>query len=509
MRISAALIGAAFLTGSGALAQAPMSAIDWLSDSLTETESVAALPPEPEVTGGAATEVITVTPLGELSSDAVGLLPISVTGLPRDLWGETSSAELADALARLDTDLVPALQELLFTLLLAELDPPADTDPSARLFLARIDTLLAMGAVEQAQALLDRAGTDRPALFRRWFDTSLLTGTEDTACTRLRGNPDLSPTLPARIFCLARGGDWDAAALTLDSGRALGELTHEQEALLNRFLDLEGFDEAAPLRPPSRPTPLEFRLYEAIGEAMPTTNLPLAYAHADLSDTSGWKAQIVAAERLARSGAITENQLLGIYTERLPAASGGVWDRVEAVQRFEIALASRDPGAVAAALPAAWRAMTLQSLEPVFARLYAPSLSALPLTGEAASLAFRIALLSQRYEAVAAGHAPKSDEERFLIGLARGDLADAIPPNPVAQAIADGFAASAPPPTLARLIQADQLGAAILSAIDMGSQAASGDLDQLADAIALFRSVGLEATARRMGLQLMLLDHRG
>ncbi len=510
MRIDRTLLLAGLLAGSAqAQSQAPMSAIDWLSDSLNTPDITAALPPEPAATGRAATEVITVTPLDDPSSDAVGLLPVSVTGLPRTLWGATRSQELARMLTRLDTNLVPALRELLYTLLLAELDPPADTDPSALLFLARIDTLLRLGAVDQAQALLERAGTARPELFRRWFDASLLTGTEDAACARLRGNPDLSPTLPARIFCLARSGDWDAAAVTLDTGRALGDLDVAQEALLNRFLDLEGFDEAPPLRAPTRPSPLEFRLYEAIGEALPTSSLPLAYAHTDLGPNNGWKAQIVAAERLARSGALDDNKLLGLYTERRPAASGGVWDRVQAVQRLDAAVTAGDVEAVAAALPAAWRAMRSQSLETLFARLYGERLAALPLTGATKDMAFRIGLLSDDYESAASAHEPQTAEERFLVGLAKGMLAGIAAPDDLAQAIADGFLADAPPDALSRMVENDELGAAILRAMDMASEAAHGDLDQLADALALFRAVGLEDVARRMGLQLMLLESRG
>ena len=137
----------------------PLSAIDWLSDSVS-TDPAKIAPDEPATTGGVGVETITVTPLGEVTNDAVGLLPASVTGLPRDAWGLSSSAELADLFTRAQGGLLPAMQDMLMVLLLAELDPPADTDPGQRLFLARIDTLMAQGAVEPAQALLERAGPD-------------------------------------------------------------------------------------------------------------------------------------------------------------------------------------------------------------------------------------------------------------------------------------------------------------------------------------------------------------
>ncbi len=495
--------------GWPAEAQAPLSAIDWLSESVT-TPAAGPFPAPGEhpVSGGTTPEVIEVTPLDQATADAVGLLPVNVTGLPRDLWGPTPSGELARLIQNLTTGLLPAVQELLFTVLLAELDPPADSDPASALFLARIDALLALGAVDPAQALLERAGPDDPETFRRWFDASLLTGTEDRACARLRASPDLSPKLPARIFCLARGGDWNAAALTLETGRALGEMTAAEDALLTRFLDAEIFEGAPPLPPPARPSPLKFRLYEAIGEPLPTTTLPLAFAQADLRSNTGWKAQIEAAERLARSGAVDENLLLGLYTERLPAASGGVWDRVEAVQRLDLALTGGDPARVAATLPGAWFAMRRTGLEAVFARAYAPRLAEVPLAGEAAALGFRVALLGPGYETAAQNRAPADATERFLKALARGDLAGTVPPDDTARAIAEGFRSSEPPEALAALVGRRELGAAILRAMAMLGEGAEGDPRKLADAIALFRALGLEDAARRAALQVMILDRQ-
>lgn len=493
-------------------AQAPLSAIDWLSDSVaTEPEKTALplLPPEAPVSDGAAVERIVVTPLDAVSADAVGLLPTATTGLPRDLWGPSRSSDLAEALSALDTDLLPALQDLVMTLLMAELDPPMDSDSTARLFLARIDALLARGAVDQAQALLDRAGPDSAELFRRWFDASLLNGTEQQSCERLAGTPGLSPTLTTRIFCLARLGDWNAAALTLDTGRALGELSKDEVTLLDRFLDAEGFEGEAALPLPDRPSPLTFRLYEAIGEPLPTASLPLAFAHHDLSPNAGWKAQVIAAERLARNGVVPPNLLLGLYAERRPAASGGVWARVAALQAFDAALQSGDPARVEGTLPRVWREMMGRGLEVVFARLYGKPLNALDLDGASAKLAFRIGLLSSQGEAIAAAHDPADADERFLIAVARGDIGDTPATGEVARAVRDGFTAPNPPSDLAEMVAGGELGAAILRAVALADEGVDGDLHKLSGALALFRAVGLEQVARQTALQALILDLHG
>ena len=88
-----------------------------------------------------------------------GCCPPQVTGLPRALWGlgPDRRDRRADPDERVDT--LPALQSLLITLLLAEAEPPADAAGRGVLLLARIDKLLDLGALEQAAALLDAAGS--------------------------------------------------------------------------------------------------------------------------------------------------------------------------------------------------------------------------------------------------------------------------------------------------------------------------------------------------------------
>ncbi len=124
-----------------------------------------------------------------------------------------------------------------------------------------------------------------------------------------------------------------------------------------------------------------FRLYEAIGEPLPTRDLPLAFAWPDLRFVSGWKAQLEAAERLARAGSVGGNRMLGLYTERRATVSGAVWDRVRAVQALDLALNSGDPSAVSGALIDARSAMGLAGLEPALAQMMAHRLARVALKG--------------------------------------------------------------------------------------------------------------------------------
>lgn len=483
----------------------PLSAIDWLSESLSTRPNA---PGDDATAVAAGVPDVSVSPLDLPTPDRVGLLPPSVTGFPPSLWAESEIDQLIALIGGLRTEQVPTLRRLLTTLLLAEADPPMGSDMRGRLFLARVDKLLDMGALDQAEALLIASGSESPEAFRRRFDTALLLGSEDAACDEMNARPGLAPSYSARVFCTARGGDWTDAVLTLNTAVALGDISPEDEELLTRFLDPALGEDMAPMAPPSRPSPLVFRLREAIGEGLTTSTLPRAFAQADLRSTTGWKAQLEAAERLARMNAITGSRLMAVYTERQPAASGGVWDRVAAIQALDDALAARNRVAVADALPLAWAAMRGSGTASAFAEVLARPLMALELPGEAGRIAFRIALLSEHYQEAAERRMPADAADEILIALALGQ---AIPPPPdAARSVAGAFTGAAPtPPALARHISAGQTGEAILRAAQLVASGAEGDGSDLAEGLVGLRLLGLEDAARRAALDILILAPRG
>ena len=490
----------------------PMSAIDWLSDSVATPPAAGSGPAGPVApdAGGSALPVtllpdsttpsplqpatpITVAPLDAGSAsgpDAIGILSAAVTGLPAGLWGAAQPADIAQRIRAERPEMLPALQALLQTILLAELEPPRGPGGDGReVFLARVDKLLEMGALEQANALLERAGNDDPELFRRRFDVALLLGEEQPLCEVLHGSPQLSPTYQARIFCLAMIPEDDAD-------------------LFARFLDPDLYEDEAPLDMPLNPTPLTFRMYEAIGQAIPTHGLPLAFAHSDLRDNIGWKARVEAGERLARTGAVSDNQLYGLYSERRAAASGGVWDRVAAVQSLERAMTAEYKAGTATALREAWAQLGSARVEVPVARILGPRLADMGLDGEAGRLAFRMALLSDDYETYAVAATPDTAFDRLLAAVARGLVTAGSGTDERSRAVVDGFTAPGPPVRLATLVETDRLGEAILRAITLLAEGTSGDLDQVTDALALLRAVGLEDTARRTALEFLILDRQ-
>lgn len=432
---------------------APLSAIDWLSETIEQPEVISAPPSNPPavnpratqstrtppageapVTQSAVTPPVTVQPLGAPAPRSIGLLSPQTTGLPATLWRGSDFETLATLLMAEQVDTLPALQDLILTLAMAEAAPPLPTSAEhARtgdpFLLARIDKLLDFGALEPALAMLEAADQVDAQVFRRRFDVALLSGAEDAACRALQNAPDIAPTPAARVFCLARSGDWSAAALTLNTGRALGDIDTATSALLARFLDPDLFEAEPPLDRPSPMTPLTFRMMEAIGDPQNTQGLPRAFSHADLRANVGWKAQLEAAERLARSGAIAENTLVGLYTGRVPSASGGVWERAKAVIALDKALTEGDSEAIAEALQTLWDETYRRGLTVPLAQYFAPRLIEAEVPAQAARTLFHVLLLSDLYE-TAAQIPALAQTNPFLAALAQGDRRTRCPCAP-------------------------------------------------------------------------------
>ncbi|MFD1880975.1 hypothetical protein [Paracoccus pacificus] len=534
-RLPAIAAAAALSMGCGATAfaqQGPLSSNDWLTgkgappppvstwrpgDPLPG-DAVGRRPKSPPVAQSGAVESVGVSRLDGENPDSKGVVAAREAGLPVDLWGESEPETLATLIQSAGRPVLPAMQTLLRRALLTQLDPPRGNGAPGALFLARVDSLLSQGALQDAAQLLDAAGPADAQRFRRQFDVAVLSGDESHACDIIRKTPGVAPDQAARIFCLALSGDWNAAALTFRGAVALGEITPPMDALMARYLDDSYADATDQIGPPQEtPSPLVYRLHEAIGEPLATASLPLVFSAADLRSNSGWKAQIEAAERLARAGSLDPAQLRSIYSEQQPPASGGVWDRAAAIQKLTGALQSSDSAAVDAALPPAWDQMAAAGLSGALAAMAAPELSGFPnLSGRAAQIALWIAAMEGQQPANATP-APADDRDAFIAALARGDTsstpAPAADPQGVAAMLKTVFDAPAPAVDalsgpFAELIAANRRGEALLRAIPAVDAATEGDLNRASAGLLALRALGQEDPARRAAVQIMLLGPR-
>ncbi|MFQ8431416.1 hypothetical protein [Amaricoccus sp. W119] len=526
------LIACGALTLGPAAAQEPRSAIPWLS------ESIMTGAPPPPARGDAPMDpadpdAITVVPLGDISRDAVGLLTPARTGFPRDLWGGPPVAEARNMVLDKGGAGVPAAIGLFREVLLAEADPPPGSDGSSSLLIARIDRLLGMGALDEAEALVEAAGPNSPELFRRWFDLGLLLDRAEPPCEALKGNPSLSPTLPARVFCLARGGDWNAAEITLTLGGGVGSISEAQEHLLARFLDPVLFEEEPDPPVPDPLTPLDFLLREAVGLPRPPGPLPLAFLRGDLAEHAPMRARIDASERLWLAGSLPAPGLLDAYRGGEPAASGGVWDRARAVQALDAALDQGYADAVDEALIAADDALSARGLRVALAEGYAGALRVTNpsvLSEAARARLVELLLLGGETEAAAEAASGLGDPRlAALVGLAAGRATGEATGNAGTRSAGGTGPAPSPPERLsaaragltekaplddresrlADLAESGKIGGAILESLDLVLAGADTDPASLRAALFGLRAAGEEAVARQIALQTLLARPAG
>lgn len=520
------LAGLAVLAlGCGALpavAKPPLSASDWLSGSVQQPDTISSWrpgdprPPElqrktkRDIARTGSVEPVGVTRLGEGNADGKGTVSPRAAGLPSGLWGSSDSATLI-RLIRASNPRLPAMRRLERRLLAAQLRAPsAEAGHEGALFLARVDKLLDMGATGAARELLRAAGPGDPERFRRLFDIALLSGDEAEACETMDRTPGVAPSFPARIYCLALGGDWAAAALVFHGAETLGRIDPQMTALLARYLDDSYADSTDELPPPQVVTPLDLRLHDAIGQPLPSSALPLAFALADMDQNGGWKARLDSAERLARAGAIPASQLRTIYLEQKPAASGGVWDRAAAVQQLAQALAARDGAATAAALPPAFDAMIAAGLGPALADMVGAETGAMRLTGPAGRIALWLALQAGQPQVMTDAPADAPAFDAWLLRFAAGEPESAPPPGEGEERAAVLFPAflgpseKDVPPDAAQLILADKRGEALLAAIADTDAGLDGDLPRAARGLKLLRVLGQQDIARQAMVELVL-----
>lgn len=510
------LAGAACLaSATGGVAQEPQSAIPWLSQSVDGSATSAAIPlPQPS---GFGVEPITTTLLDGSSQDGIGVLTSEITGFNPQLWGPTPYNEVRDLIINHPTSGTATGKDLFRRILLAQSSPPPGGNQTSEILLARIDKLLAMGALVEAEALLELAGPNTPELFRRWFDTALLTDTADAPCDALQHNPALSPTLPTRVFCLARAGDWNAAEITLTLGREVGSIDPDQEALLARFLDPELFenDEEPPVSDPF--TPLDYLIREAVGLSRPGSSLPLAFLHHDLSEHAPMRSRIEAAERLVKAGSATETVLFDAYRSGTPSASGGPWDRATAVQELDDAIFQKKNDRLSSALINADALMTDRGLRVAFARDFVtgwPALDDTSLDEMAKNTAFELLLLGANpaEAALLAGPKPNPDQAA-LLAIAGTGTSETTPTDAKIKTVLDVFSDHPPPvgslgQELMVLLEHGEQGKALLNALDMLSDGSDGGPVATSAALSTLVAAGQEKAARQIALEVLLAGGR-
>ena len=485
------------LLGSPLVAESPLSAIDWLSKenskfqrSILEIKNI-----DVEKTND-----IQVSTLNSNEYQSIGLLPIYVTGIPTTIWRNSSFDDLEYSFKTMPTFSYSPMQELVYSLLLAEARPPLD-EPSRYAFLeVRLEKLLNYGAVDPAIALIERASPVPEKMISLLFDISLLSSYNFPLCDPVLKNTEIKGLQAELIYCYARKGDWLTANLILKTEEVLGDLTDHEVSLLERYLEVDfNIDLNALLPPPESITPLEYRLYEAIGVPIPAEYLPIQFSQSDLSGENGWRAQVIAAERLSITGAIPENQILGIYTNHSPGVSGGIWDRVKVVKDLDAALDGKEN--FEEYFQNAWKVFKQTNQLTVFAKLFGLRVFEETLSPKSKKIAANLLLLTKNFKLTE----DFWDSSDIRFGLTTGDFSRVKVSDETEKIILQIFTEPSMPFLVEQKLNQGKLGEVILNALLQFEMGIEGNLKDLSESLSTLNLIGLETTARRAALTHLVL----
>lgn len=446
-------------------------------------------------------------PILGINIDAVGLIPSGVSGFPNNLWGSSRLNVIQNKISNIQDSLVPAALELFYVLLLAEANPTWDSSGEGELFLARVDKLIELGALEQANELMDRSGGKGKELDIRRFDIALLTNTEHIPCSGIKNKTIEVPSYTHQIYCFVRLGEWKNAELVFEAAKTIGDFTSQEEQIVTIFLFPElalsiANQEFVQL------TPLLFRMLKDSGFYFYHHDIKPSLAFHLKDSSPEWKSRIESLEKLVRSNSQPFESLLVAYTESKPSSADGVWERVRLIQALEKAIVMQDTINIKELFLNGYFLMEQEGLSVKYIEYFIPRI--IPHIVEFGRIApghYSPAILFpfplEDLEIIS----PSNREENFLFSLRSGNLENAIPSTPLQQGIISGLTETDLEDDLVVMANQGKFGEAVLEILAILQNVNQTSPNEIRRALAGLTVLGLEQIAREISIQILVIEN--
>ena len=146
--------------------------------------------------------------------------------------------------------------------------------------LSRIDQLINLGALDEAEEMLNYIKEPSIEFMKRKIEVATLNGRLSKTCDLANKYPNFKGMLQFKIICLVRKNDWQAAALAFTVGSSLKQFNEKEEQLLLNFLDPDIQSDYTYEVAISDLSPTNFYLMHGKKELIPPDVLPNKYAYA-------------------------------------------------------------------------------------------------------------------------------------------------------------------------------------------------------------------------------------
>ncbi len=311
--------------------------------------------------------------------NSVGIISTKITGIDPNIWEGLDEKTLFTNLEQLPSLNFHSAQRFLKRILISETQPPKSTSDSKMsgkyYFLAKLDKLIDLGALDEAETIILQVPKMNREIFVRWQKISFLTGRLERLCKTLGSNFSLSQNLSVRIVCLKYLNDWEAAALTLSTAASLNLLEENREKLLIHYLD-EALMPAEQLQTSAvQLDEIDYFILKSTSLASTLIADKAMYQYMNLKDNSKTAKRVEAAEQLAAKKSISISTLFDIYRNSNIEGSIDIWQRIICIKNLDMALKRNNEKTVRIALDKAIEQMFHADLLFLFAAEYADKLA--------------------------------------------------------------------------------------------------------------------------------------
>mgnify|MGYP001245473605 FL=1 len=255
--------------------------------------------------------------LGNINFNGIGLISIERTKFPGDLWSNSSEVVLSEKLKNMPRLSLASTNRILKRLLLVDASPPLNSigikNMGYSFLLSRIDQLINLGALDEAEELLNYIKEPSIEFMKRKIEVASLNGRLSKTCDLANKYPNFKGMLQFKIICLVRNNDWQAAALAFTVGSSLKQFSQKEEQLLLNFLDPDiesNYNNRVAI---SDLSPTNFYLMHGNKELIPPEDIPNKYAYAFSRSGMSPKVRIKSAEQLASNYVVNPNTLFNLY----------------------------------------------------------------------------------------------------------------------------------------------------------------------------------------------------
>ena len=262
-------------------------------------------------------EKIEETFLGKINFNGIGLISIERTKFPDDLWSNSSEKALSEKLNNMSRLSLSSTNKIFKRLLLVDTKPPLNSigmrNMGYSFLLSRIDQLINLGALDEAEEILNYIKEPSIEFMKRKIEVATLNGRLSKTCDLANKYPNFKGMLQFKIICLVRENDWQAAALAFTVGSSLKQFNQKEEQLLLNYLDPDieiNYNNRVAI---SDLSPTNFYLMHGKKELIPPDVIPNKYAYAFSRSDMSAKVRIKSVEQLASNYVVNANTLFDLY----------------------------------------------------------------------------------------------------------------------------------------------------------------------------------------------------